>query len=298
MGIEFICEHCGKTLDVEEYLAGQRIECYHCHGPVVIPDEDEVAIIEFQCLGCGTEFRVPSSRAGSRTKCPKCEAMLVVPEPVGGMPVSRGAPAPAPTPEAGLVYEDDLPAAPPRTPLVRALQATRRPSPVKPGQPAEGEDEEFVAPPRSGVSAGWIIFFAALALFLVIAIGVFVAKREPSGARTPGSSSSRSSGTRYVQIFAQVKYNGILDVFQIVNATPDVWQDVTFTIETASGNYTVHRDVVAPNDPVTLEGKQFTDTGGTPFNVATTPGTHFVVTARLPSGRMGRFILNWAGRTR
>ena len=297
MTIEFICEHCGKTLDVEEYLAGQQIECYHCRQPVVIPDEDEVAIIEFQCLGCGTEFRVPASRVGSRTKCPKCEAKLVVPEPAGGAPLSREAYTAPPMTDTGVVYEDDLPASPPRTPLVRSLQAGRRAAAVAPGQPAEADEEDTVQPPRSGVSAGWIIFFAALALFMVVAIGVFISKREPSGRRGTGTTGRRPSSTKYVQIYAQVKYNGILDVFQIVNATPDVWQDVTFTIETASGNYTVHRDVVAPKDPVTLEGKQFTGTGGTPFNAATMPGTHFVVTARLPSGRMGRFILKWAGRT-
>ncbi len=299
MTIEFICEHCGRMLNIEEYLAGQQIECYHCHELVVIPEEDEVAIIKFQCLGCGREFRVPASRAGSRAKCPNCEAMLVVPQPGGPAAAAPRAAGEEPPPgELQPLYEEELPTRPPRAPRARALRPAGRQPQTARGEPTEGEEEEFVAPPKGGVSAGWIIFFAALALFLVIAIGVSVTKKEPRGAGGPAVGPRRTIGAQYVQIYARVKYNGALDVFQIVNGTPDVWRNVTFTIETSAGNYTVHRDVVAPNDVLTLQGKEFIGAGGTTFDAKTMRGTHVVITARLPSGRMGRFILKWAGAAR
>ena len=299
MTIEFICEHCGKPLNIEEYLAGQQIECYHCRQRVVIPDEDEIAIIEFQCLGCGREFRVPASRSGGRTKCPKCEAVLVVPEPGGTVaPFTQAAAGEPPPREVQPVDEEEFPTLPPRASRVRARRAAGRQPRDARGEPDEDEEEELLAPPRSGVSAGWIIFFAALALFLVIAIGVFVARREPAGAGRSTATPRRTIGPEYVQIYARVKYNATLDIFQIINGTPDVWRNVTVTIETSSGNYTVHRDVVAPNDVLTLQGKDFTGAGGTTFDAKTMKGTHVVITARLPSGRTGRFILKWVGAAR
>ena len=295
MTIEFICEHCGKKLHVEEYLAGQQIECYHCHESVVIPEEDEVAIIGFQCLGCGTAFRVPASRAGSQAKCPKCEAVLTVPQPGGGTaPLVRPGAQEPPSRELEPIYSEELPTLPPRTPLVRALRAAGREPRTARDEPTGDDEEELVAPPKSRVSAGWIIFFAALALFLVIAIGVLVAKREPSGPGGTAVGPRRPISTQYVQIFARVKYSGSpLHIFEIVNGTPDVWRDVTLTIETSSGDYNVHRDVLAPNDRLTLEGRQFIGAGGTAFDPEKMQGKHLVITVRLPSGRMGRHIRKW-----
>ena len=39
MNIDFICEHCGKQLSVEDYMGTQQIDCYHCNQPVVVPSE-------------------------------------------------------------------------------------------------------------------------------------------------------------------------------------------------------------------------------------------------------------------
>lgn len=283
MAIEFVCEHCGRTLSVEDYLAGQRTECYHCHQPVVIPYEGEVAIIDFQCLGCGTPFRVPASRAGVRTRCPKCQAVLVVPQPGGPMPPLMDETAPLVPFEP--LFAEELPPPVPRAPAaIPRRGGTPPPAYLTPAQAPPGE-QELVTPPRSGVSAGWIIFWVALAAFAVIAVAMIVAKKRGR---------PRGDGA-YQQIYAEVKYTEALDIFHIVNNTPDVWREVTLTIETASDSYAYRTDVVRPKEPFRLEGKQFVNRAGASFNHLTMRGERLVITVRLPSGRLGRFTLKWAG---
>jgi len=289
MNIDFVCEHCGKTLSLEDYLGGQSVECYYCHGPVVVPQEGEVGVIEFQCLGCGTSFRVPGRRAGSRAKCPKCQAVLVVPQASAG----PGSP-PRPTissrrgETSQLIFEESLPPLARARPVLQTHRGVGPPGPGVAGPPprAAASGEEFVKPSQPRVKPGWIIFWVALGLLGVASLVLLIAKR---------SREDQAAATRYVQILAKVNYKQGLDVFQIVNITADVWHEVTFTIETTSGDYFYRTDTLRPNEPLEVEGKRFTSKGGVAFDNSTTTCRRFITTARLASGRLGQSVLKWAG---
>jgi len=283
MDIEFVCEHCGKTLRVQDYLAGQSIACYHCQQPVVIPREGEVSDITFQCLGCGTEFRVPASRGGSRSKCPKCGAVLVVPDaggptPPPAIPVSREPAQYADEP----VYEEALPTPPP--PRARPRAAARRLPQTGAPQQAEADEDQLVQPPKRGVSAGWIVFWVGVALVVVVVVGVVVTKTGQQEARV-----------RYARMDAHVKYTEGLDIFEVTNQDAVTWSNVTLAIETPFGDYVHQLGTLAPNQKASVDAKKFLNKNGAPFDSLKMTGSRFIVRGHLPSGREGRFVLTWGG---
>jgi LPXTG-motif cell wall-anchored protein len=289
MDIEFVCEHCGRTLKVQDYLAGQATQCYHCKAPVVIPQEDEVAIIEFQCLGCGTQFRVPSSRAGTRTKCPKCEAVVAVPGVDGRMVapppvVPRETPVPEPQPAP---VEEPLPPPPPIAPP-QAMQRRRGGAGLPRGGQAsaeEGSDEEYLTPPKTGVQPVWIFLWVGVAVLLIIGIWMVAGNVRPTDQTGIGE-----------KLLARIQYDQPLDAFVITNQSQEMWRDVNLTIETPEKtSYTYHMDILRPMEPVTVEGKQFLSKTGAAFDGTTMKGERVVVTAQLPSGTRGTFVLKWGG---
>jgi hypothetical protein len=42
MPVQFVCEHCGKTLRVRDDLAGKKVKCPHCQGVVRVPAQAPV----------------------------------------------------------------------------------------------------------------------------------------------------------------------------------------------------------------------------------------------------------------
>jgi hypothetical protein len=56
--------------------------------------------------------------------------------------------------------------------------------------------------------------------------------------------------------------------------------------------------MVQPKTPMKLDAKQFVSKSGAPFDSTSMTGQRFVVTAKLPSGQLGRFVLRWTGGSR
>ena len=264
MSIEFICEHCGETLRVEEYLGGQAIECYHCHGRVVIPQEGETAIIEFQCLSCGMKFRVPVGRAGSRTTCPECSAVLEVPLVEG-----TAAPPPLQTPDtrdvAPEVFEESAPAAPsPR--IARHTPIGRPPIAPDAAQGAEESQDVLYVPPQQKVGVGVIFLLLGIAAAILIGVFVILKKQTPDPSKMP-------------PLHARVKYDLARDALTITNAMGDPWHGVVITIRTRRGPYSFNVDKLAQRESVTIECGKFVGKGGEALDTTKTPGTDLIIMA-------------------
>ena len=281
MNIEFICEHCGKRLSVEDYLGGQQIACYHCKQPVVIPHEGERTIIEFQCLGCGMPFRVPASKAGLRTKCPKCEAVLVVPgESVPGPLMTEPGDERAPVLGEELVYEEELAAPPP--PVTRRAPASRGSAARTPAARGdETAETAFYVPSSRKVGPAWIIFWVLLSVLLLGAIAMVVSRRG-------------GDEEDFEPIRVGISYKSSLDVFEITNSTREPWTDVTMTFKSSAGDYSVHRSRIAPAETVSVHGTDFKDASGMTFKSNTVDKATLVITANLAGSRRGRVEAHWA----
>ena len=275
MNIEFICEHCGKLLSVEEYQAGQQIACYHCSAPVVIPEEGQTTIIDFQCLGCGTEFRVPAAKAGTRTKCPNCSAVLVVPG-ASGTPGVKAVDA-GTLPEATPVVADELPDLPPPVPCMRTRPAAAA-SAVAPA-PQDPEAPLYI-PPSSKVSAGWIIFWAVLAVFAVVAIGLLL---------------TRGGGEEeYDTLDVRIKYDPNLDILSITNESKSTWTDITLTLQAGEVKYVYRLDRLGPGEKTSPVLTKFRDDRGSAFSSQTIKAAKLTGRAKVAgSDRPGRFSAPW-----
>lgn len=281
MDIEFVCEHCGGILKIQEHLSGQSIECYHCHGMVVVPAAGERAVIEFQCLGCGSPFRVPGSRAGSRTKCPKCGAVLVVPD---------GSRVVAPPPETSLRSEEPpSPSAaneylpPPVKSYVRRHGSYRdRRVGTRSGSSGQEGDEDVIAPPADRVPVGMILFWVALGAMLLVGFMLYLNSTDKSG----------RSGT---QLTGYVRYNEASGFFIIRNDDPFQWRSTTVTIRTTAGDYVMNAGDMSPGQALTPDSKQFSGPGGA-WSFATAAPTHIIVRAQRPDGQVGEQVIGWGGR--
>ena len=259
MDIEFVCEHCGKMLKVQEYLAGQTTDCYNCNQQVSVPQEASKAVIEFGCPGCGARFRVPSARAGSRTKCPKCQALLTVPS---------AAPAARPA------------AAQPAEPSGYALQGAPTPVRGRAAQPQQQADGKAVfVPKRSTTSMGMMFFWVGVGALLII--GLIMLAVRGGGPGGPGI------GGSYEKLEVDPKFDGASNRLLITNTGRDAWTNVTVTIVSGGVKYSTTLESMTPTEQKAIEG----DTLKGPAGGFTAPVYPFQLTvqAQLPSGRTGQF---------
>ena len=155
------------------------------------------------------------------------------------------------------------------------------------GREGEADEDLLVAPPKGGISAGWIVFWVGLALVVVVVVGVLVTR-----------SGEQERGVRYARIVAHVKYKEGLDIFEVTNQDAVVWSDVTLIIETPFGDYVHRPGTLAPNQKITVDARKFLNRNGTPFDSLKMTGSRFIVRGHLPSGRAGQFVLTWGGRVR
>jgi DNA-directed RNA polymerase subunit RPC12/RpoP len=270
MSIEFICEHCGGTLRVEDYLAGQTIECQHCRRPVAIPQEGVTAIIHFRCLACGEKFRVPHTLSGSRTKCPECGAVLEVP--------ATGSEAPAPPEDAPAppVADDTFDEPAPTVTAHRIARHSRKGRRSAPGtqlDAAEPGDVLYV-PSQQKMGVGMIILFVGIAALAVIALLVLLKKTD--------------APERMPSLDAEVKFDPIRDVLIITNTMAEPWEGVVLTVRTRhGGEYTYNLERLAPREPLTLSCSRFTDDNGQALDNVKNPGDVLIIMARY-GGRTHR----------
>jgi DNA-directed RNA polymerase subunit RPC12/RpoP len=295
MSIIFVCESCGKTLEMQEFLAGQQVECYHCHRPLVVPQEDQPTIIDFACLGCGTKYRVPASRAGARTKCTECGAVLEIPGGETPPPIYQlqGQALPIqPTPgeetsEGSLL--DDLPPPVPRRPMpggraARTGGAHGPDVPVAPHQQARpGDEMAYVAPPKKGASPGMVILWVCLGVFALLAVVLILAK---PGSRTP----TQTPEDAYERLWAKSIYNSAADVWVITNTMEENWSNVTFTLHAGGQTFTQSMDALASKQAATLYGDRFVSGAGVKFDTSM-PIADLTITCRLPGGKVAKAVI-------
>ncbi|NQU10044.1 hypothetical protein HQ590_04595 [bacterium] len=95
MSIRFGCESCGRHLEAEPGMVGQRIACPHCGHRETVPatptigphQSPEPADVEFSCDTCGQSLVVAAAATGLTVNCPKCRKPLIVPGQSGERPV-------------------------------------------------------------------------------------------------------------------------------------------------------------------------------------------------------------------
>jgi predicted RNA-binding Zn-ribbon protein involved in translation (DUF1610 family) len=265
MDIEFVCEHCGKMLKVQEYLAGQTTDCYNCGQPVMVPQEATKAVIEFGCPGCGARFRVPSARSGSRTKCPKCQALLTVP----GAAAQAAPRSAAPAAETSSTYAVQQTPAPIRSRMAQTMAAPQ----------ADGKPAVFT-PKRNTTSMGMMFFWIAVGAMLLIAL-ILLAVRGGGPGGPPGGS--------YEKLDVDVKYRATENVFQIVNNSSDTWQSVKLTIDAGGSSFIAIRPEIGAKQNVLVNGGEFSGPGGATYSYGIGSEPRLTIVATLPSGRMGQF---------
>lgn len=72
--IYFKCEHCQKSLAVDETGAGKKVKCSDCGKPITIPHPE----IECDC-DCGKPMLAPKSMAGEKVQCVECNEYVEIP---------------------------------------------------------------------------------------------------------------------------------------------------------------------------------------------------------------------------
>src|SRR5690349_2964734 len=119
MGIQVICQACGRSANVKAKYAGQTGGCPYCHAPLRIPDstatpsgpariddddasefvlleeaenskrttsasgpasQHSTGYVRFGCPRCGRRMKVESRLAGKKTTCNGCQFAFVVPQ--------------------------------------------------------------------------------------------------------------------------------------------------------------------------------------------------------------------------
>ncbi len=273
MEIEFVCERCGKPLKVDDTLAGQPMECYHCHAETAVPQPGAKATIEFSCSGCGAKFRVPASRAGSRTKCPKCGALLVVPD-----ASTRPTPAPAPAEPSVYGLATPPPMQAPQTPAPEPLMGRSRMSKYA-GAPAMGADGQPVKRANK-TQTGMIIFWAALGILVVVALIFNLSKRnnQPAG----------GAGGGPVQIQADAPFNAAINGLILKNTSGDIWNDVTITIKFDRTECKTTLPSLGPDEHRQFDVSTFPGFSGVKYPMK------LILGVTLPNGTKGEFTQNYA----
>ncbi len=66
MAIDVTCEGCGKTLSVDDSMAGKRGKCPKCGTVLVVPDDGPVR----------AEVAAPEPKAPADSVCPNCSRKL------------------------------------------------------------------------------------------------------------------------------------------------------------------------------------------------------------------------------
>jgi DNA-directed RNA polymerase subunit RPC12/RpoP len=83
--IQTVCRNCGKRVEFQSDLAGQRVECPSCGLPLRIPDSqstvvEDAAFVRTSCPRCGKALEFHQDLAGQHEECPYCQQPVRVPE--------------------------------------------------------------------------------------------------------------------------------------------------------------------------------------------------------------------------
>ena len=127
--IYFKCEHCQRSLAVDEAAVGRTVKCSDCKKPITVPRPE----IDWDC-SCGASMMVPSNMAGETVQCVVCKASYKVPEVKQGKLPAAGTSMPVP--------------APPQPGKSRTLASKRQDQQVTPGVSQLQNNPNMVAQSR------------------------------------------------------------------------------------------------------------------------------------------------------